>query len=230
MLSIGGDRAVYNQDLAAGVVLRNGLRVATFTAFDTYDTAPNKRSAVHVLGTVAADDIAIRAADVTADLQGGNDRLHVDHPARLAGSGALDGGEGRDQLGLATQRDLRVDLKAGTLVFRSARSTGRFSTAGFEELAGYARHARIAGSDGRDIIAASACEADVRGRGGRDVLRLAVGFVPQCLGRLHGGRGPDVLRGGWGNDLLVGGPGRDTAFGSQGNDACVAEREASCER
>jgi Ca2+-binding RTX toxin-like protein len=137
----------------------------------------------------------------------------------------LDGGDGRDLFYVTSEAGLLdLDLRRGRLV-ADASSPYTTSASNFEDASLFARRVVFDGTDGRNDLRFSACDAKLRGRGGADTIARSYDslwesvFCPRFpKAHLNGGRGRDDLEGTVGRDVLLGGSGRDELRGENGND------------
>ena len=225
--SVGGSLAF---DLAAGLVSRDGLRVARLGRFSYLQLDLAGQGSVALLGTAHGDRVQTFAAGVSASLAGGRDTLSVAMPRRTATSNEVDGGPGRDSLGfVAESAALEADLEAGWLRLVTRRASNDFVVSGIENIGAHVSRARVHGDGHRNVLVTTGCPARLDGAGGPDVL--VYNRDGNCGAVLKGGPGRDRLVGGIGNDRLIGGPGYDFARGWTGqDDVCRAEVEVECDR
>jgi hypothetical protein len=234
-LSAIGDDHRYRLNMKRGVLTRRGIRVVNMTGIEGHVVDLPGRGSLTVVGTPAADYVALEVNRFVADLGRGDDS--VDLPQRVRGRaiGRVTGGRGVDAIRSYGGRNLVIDLQKGVASRGSARGTLTASLRGFEDVAGFVSNtshtsATITGNDLANTIVTQGCPARVDGGGGSDSLFMTYDDVLECPARFDGGPGDDLLVGNLDDDVLIGGPGRDVARGAEGTDTCVAEREVSCER
>ncbi len=224
-LSTPGEDTVI--DNAAGRMLIDQQVVATWTGMETFWTGS---SAVHggnslvFVGTAADETVYAKVAGrVRATFGAGDDSFLADQAPR-AGS-VIDGGDGRDLLYVTSESGLLdLDLRSGEMV-AGAGAPYRISATHFEDASLFAQRVVIDGTDSRNELSFSACDATLRGRGGADTIARSYDslwesvFCPRFpKARLSGGSGRDDLEGTVGRDVLLGGSGPDELRGADGND------------
>lgn len=238
-LRTSGDTVIDN---AAEHLLINQQIVATWSSLETFWTGTRGGDELVFVGTAADETVYAKVSGrVRATFGAGDDSLRADQAPR-AGS-VIDGGDGRDLVYVTSEAGLLdLDLRRGKLV-ADAGSPYTTSATNFEDASLFARRVILSGTDGRNDISFSACDATLRGRGGADTIAryyeslFESVFCPRfpkahlnggsgrddlagTLGRdvLLGGRGKDFLDGGKGADRLIGGSGPDELRGAEGND------------
>jgi Ca2+-binding RTX toxin-like protein len=220
-LSTPGDTVVDN---ATGRMLIDQQVVATWTGLETFWTGTIGGYAIDFIGTAADETVYAKVSgQVRATFGAGDDSFLADQAPR-AGS-VIDGGDGRDHVYITSESGLLdLDLRRGTLV-ADAGSPYTTPATGFEDASLFARRVVVGGTDGRNEVRFSACDANLRGRGGADTIARSYDslfesvFCPRFpRTRLSGGSGKDDLEGTIGRDLLLGGRGLDELRGENGDD------------
>lgn len=187
---------------------------------------------ITVRGSIGPDEVDLDTSrdeypPVVLDvaLLGSDDHLTLSPGVR----GSVNGGDGRDAIGVRGSGATRIDLARGRLTSLGARvvSIARFQDA-FLVTAVRESNVLVGDADDNRLLGC----ATVHGGGGNDTVGYAEVPGDECRGgvRAYGGPGRDRLIGSPGNDVLNGGPAYDTANGGGGTDTCMAERKASCER
>lgn len=214
-------------DNAAGRMLIDQQVVATWTGLETFWTGTIGGDDLTFVGTAADETVYAKVSGrVRATFGAGDDSLLADQAPR-AGS-ALDGGDGRDLVYVTSEAGLLdLDLRRGELV-ADAGSPYTTSATDFEDASLFARRVVLGGTDSRNDLRFSACEARVRGRGGADTMARTYDslfesvFCPRFpKAHLSGGSGTDDLEGTVGRDVLLGGNGKDLLDGGVGADRLI---------
>lgn len=248
----GGGQLVFDSlgstvvvDAVTGTRTEDGVATLRWTGFDRFRTGSKATPAparFEFVGSDRDEELEIVFAKAyqsrqRLDMGGGADTLLLgDENLGSRGSRYL-GGPGEDHVALWAGRNLDLDLKRERIKTGPAGSTFRSTFAGFETQLVGAKKLVLKGTDQADDLRFYACQATVRGRGGKDDIRQSRGndYFEGGLRcgkrgfRLYGDRGRDTLQGGRRNDVLIGGPGRDQAYGNAGRDRCSAEKVRSCE-
>ncbi|QSR31526.1 hypothetical protein CFI00_13645 [Nocardioides sp. S5] len=220
-------------DNAAGQLLIDQQVVATWSGLETFWTGTIGGEDLVFVGTAADETVnATVSGRVRATFGAGDDAFRADQSPRVGS--VIDGGDGRDFFYLTSESGLLdLDLEKGRLV-ADAEAEYTTSAAGFEDASLFARRVVLRGTDGRNDLRFSACDASVTARGGSDRVarsydsffesvfcpRFPKAYLNGGSGRdeLEGTVGPDVLVGGRGKDLLDGGAGADRLKGGNGPD------------
>ena len=242
-LSTPGDTLIDN---AAGRMLIDQQVVATWTGLEDFWTGTINGDDLTFVGTAADETVYANVSGrVRATFGAGADGFLANQAPRARS--VIDGGGGRDLLYVTSEAGLLdLDLRRGRLV-ADAKKPYTTKATDFEDASLFARRVVLHGTHSRNDLRFSACDADLSGRGGADVISRTYDslfesvFCPRFpKARLSGGGGKDdlegtvgrdVLLGGRGDDRLLGGKGRDRADGGPGRkDVCRAERKSNCER
>jgi Ca2+-binding RTX toxin-like protein len=168
-------------------------------------------------------DTAGKGPQPTIDLGPGDDMLELDEAnVDLPPAGTYDGGEGTDliRVGIWAERDVALDLQAGTLAITADAPFPASATtaSGFEDADVSATNATVTGTEGPNDLTAFGCHVDIFGLDGDDRLSDALNYEERAGGdcdgwsdNLSGGPGDDVLDGERMVDGFVfdGGEGRD---------------------
>lgn len=214
-------------DNAAGRMLIDQQVVATWTGMETFWTGSSAvfgGNSLVFVGTAADETVHAKVAgQVRATFGAGDDSFLADQAPR-AGS-VVDGGDGRDLLYVTSRAGLLdLDLRRGRLV-ASAGAPYTTSATDFEDASLFAQRVVIGGTDSRNDLHFSACDADLEGRGSADVISRTYDSLYESVfcprypkARLDGGSGRDDLEGTIGKDVLLGGKGPDELSGSIGDD------------
>ena len=202
--------------------------VATWTGMETFWTGSSAvfgGNSLVFVGTAADETVYAQVAgQVRATFGAGDDSFLADQVPR-AGS-VIAGGDGRDLLYVTSRAGLLdLDLRSGRMR-ASAGAPYTFSATEFEDASLFAQRVVIGGTDSRNELSFSACDANVRGRGGADTIAryydslYETVFCPRYpKARLDGGSGRDDITGTIGKDVLIGGKsGPDELKGADGND------------
>ncbi len=214
-------------DNAAGRMLIDQQVVATWAGLETFWTGTIGGYDLAFVGTAADETVYAKVSGrVRATFGAGDDSFLADQAPR-AGS-VIDGGDGRDLFYVTSEAGLLdLDLRRGTLV-ADAGSPYTTSATHFEDASLFARRVVLGGTDGRNDLTFSACEANLRGRGGADTIARYYDslfesvFCPRFpKARLNGGKGRDDLAGTIGRDVLLGGRGTDLLDGGGGADRLI---------
>lgn len=234
-------------DAATGTMTEDGAATLTWSGFDEFYTggtgSPTPASYTF-RGTDRSEIVGIRFDKAndhrqSIDMGGGGDTLLLGYDDNIGARGSTyAGGTGRDFVATWAGKSLDLDLRSGRMVTRHDGRTVRNRLTGFESQLVGARKLVLKGTAKADELRFYACQATVRGRGGKDDIRQSKGddyfegglrCKPQQRARLFGDGGNDTLRGTLGDDLLIGGRGRDTIEGNGGRDTCSGEKLKSCE-
>ena len=211
-------------DNAAGRMLIDQQVVATWAGLETFWTGTIGGDDLAFVGTAADETVYAKVSGrVRATFGAGDDNFRADQAPR-AGS-VLDGGDGRDLFYVTSEAGLLdLDLRKGKLV-ADAGSPYTTSATNFEDASLFARRVVLGGTDSRNDLHYSACDATVRGRDGADTITRSYDslfesvFCPRFpKAHLKGGSGKDDLEGTVGRDVLLGGNGQDELRGANGND------------
>jgi Ca2+-binding RTX toxin-like protein len=211
-------------DNAAGTLTVDQQVVATWSGLESFQTGTIDGAPLRFVGTAADETVLARVSGpIHAAFGAGDDSLVIDE-APGAGS-SIAGGDGRDDVYVSTDSGLLdLDLRRGRLT-ADADDPYTVPFAGFEDATLHARRVVVAGTDGRNELGFSACDATIRGRKGADtVLRnydtwFERVFCPRWMkAKINGGRGHDDLQGTRGRDVIRGGPGHDLLDGLDGAD------------
>ena len=220
-------------DNAAGILTVDQQVVATWTGLETFHTGTIDGAPLRFVGTAADEELVARVSGpIHATFGAGDDSLVIDEAPRAGSS--IAGGDGRDVVYVSTESGLLdLDLRRGRLR-AAADAPYTLPVTDVEDATLHARRVVVAGTDGRNELQFSACDATLRGRKGPDAVMRNYDtwfervFCPRFMkakingGRGHddlqGTRGRDVIRGGPGNDLLDGLDGRDRLYGGDGRD------------
>ena len=212
-------------DNAAGRMLIDQQVVATWAGLETFWTGTIGGDDLAFVGTAADETVYAKVSGrVRATFGAGDDSFRADQAPR-AGS-VLDGGDGRDLFYVTSESGLLdLDLRRGRLV-ADAGSPYTTSATHFEDASLFARRVVLAGTDSRNDLRFSACDARLRGRGGADTIARSYDslfesvFCPRFpKAHLNGGSGRDELGGTVGRDVLLGGRGDDRLRGGTGRDS-----------
>jgi Ca2+-binding RTX toxin-like protein len=211
-------------DNAAGILTVDQQVVATWTGLETFHTGTINGASLRFVGTAADEELVGRASGpIHATFGAGDDSL-VTNEAPRAGS-SIAGGDGRDVVYVSTESGLLdLDLRRGRLT-TDADDPYTVPLTDVEDATLHARRVVVAGTDGRNALQFSACDATLRGRKGADTVTRNYDtwfervFCPRFMkARINGGRGHDDLRGTRGRDVVRGGPGNDVLDGLEGPD------------
>lgn len=211
-------------DNAAGRMLIDQQVVATWAGLETFWTGTIGGDDLAFVGTAADETVYAKVSGrVRATFGAGDDNFRADQAPR-AGS-VLDGGDGRDLFYVTSEAGLLdLDLRRGKLV-ADAGSPYTTSATNFEDASLFARRVILGGTDSRNDLRFSACDANLSGRGGADTIARSYDslfesvFCPRFpKAHLNGGSGRDDLEGTVGRDVLLGGSGPDELRGANGND------------
>ena len=214
-------------DNAAGRMLIDQQVVATWAGLETFWTGTIGGDDLAFVGTAADETVYAKVSGrVRATFGAGDDNFRADQAPR-AGS-VLDGGDGRDLFYVTSEAGLLdLDLRRGKLV-ADAGSPYTTSATDFEDASLFARRVVLGGTDSRNDLHFSACDAKLRGRGGADTIARSYDslfesvFCPRFPKvHLKGGSGPDDLEGTVGQDVLLGGGGKDVLDGGVGADRLI---------
>ena len=214
-------------DNAAGHMLIDQQVVATWSGLETFWTSTRGGDVLVFVGTAADESVYAKVSGrVRATFGAGDDSFRADQAPR-AGS-VLDGGNGRDLFYVTSEAGLLdLDLRRGKLV-ADAGSPYTTSTTNFEDASLFARRVVLGGTDSRNDLRFSACDANLRGRGGADTIARSYDslfesvFCPRFpKAHLNGGSGKDDLEGTVGRDVLLGGSGKDLLDGGAGADRLI---------
>ena len=228
----------YLVDNVEGRLSRNGTELARWSSFVAFDFFMWPRDLTFI-GSDQADEVRSMVHFDELQLGGGDDDLYLaPEDFDRASAMTLRGGPGNDALRLGesyTSGDVDLRLGPGTLRFVRPRQAGSTSSVrGFERSHVVSEWAHVVGTSSADRIRWNACDGEVLGAEGADIVTyLPVQEVTCGTGGdlvVNGGPGPDVLVGGRLADRLVGGLGRDSADGRAGRDVCRAETKVRCER
>lgn len=245
-------QGLWSLDLGAGTAGVAGAPGLTWTGFGSLVLAVPGTVDVH--GTGGAD--VVTGPVVSGDLGAGDDVVdawsskvdHAGHLEPLVGglgsdkvrffSGSTDAGRAGGGLVPFTPGDVTVHVP------RQRTTFGGGEVVSFSDFEWYGAQsngiATLVGGEGDDSLYGTACDLQMRGGSGEDVLHQvpdvgSAGFTsPSCRGdrgplraRLSGGAGDDqvtaqthraTVLGGDGNDALRGGGGRDNVYGGDGDD------------
>ena len=219
-------------DNAAGVLTVDQQVVATWTGLETFHTGTINGAPLRFVGTAADEELVARVSGpIHATFGAGDDSLVIDE-APPAGSSIAGGGRPQRRLrqhGVGAPGPRPATRQADGRCRRPVHAPGH-GRRGRDA----ARRVVVAGTDGRNEMQFSACDATLRGRKGPNAVMRNYDtwfervFCPRFMkakingGRGHddlqGTRGRDVIRGGPGNDLLDGLDGRDRLYGGDGRD------------
>jgi Ca2+-binding RTX toxin-like protein len=211
-------------DNATGTMTVDHQVMATWTGLERFETGTINGAPLRFVGTAADEELVARVSGpIHATFGAGDDSLVIDEAPRAGSS--IAGGSGRDDVYVSTETGLLdVDLRRGRLR-ADADDTYTVPFTGVEDATLHARRVVVAGTDGRNQLQFSACDATIRGRKGADTVRRTYDswfervFCPRFLkARINGGRGHDDLRGTGGRDVVRGGPGNDLLDGDRGDD------------
>ena len=214
-------------DNAAGRMLIDQQVVATWTGMETFWTGSSAvfgGNSLVFVGTAADETVYAQVAgQVRATFGAGDDSFLADQAPR-AGS-VIDGGDGRDLLYVTSRAGLLdLDLRSGRMR-ASAGAPYKFSATDFEDASLFAQRVVIGGTDSRNELSFSACDANVSGRGGADTIARYYDSLYESVfcprypkARLNGGSGRDDITGTIGKDVLLGGSGPDELRGENGTD------------
>ena len=214
-------------DNAAGRMLIDQQVVATWAGLETFWTGTIGGDDLAFVGTAADETVYAKVSGrVRATFGAGDDNFRADQAPR-AGS-VLDGGDGRDLFYVTSEAGLLdLDLRRGKLV-ADAGSPYTTSATDFEDASLFARRVVLGGTDSRNDLHFSACDAKLRGRGGADTIARSYDslfesvFCPRFpKAHLKGGSGQDDLEGTVGRDVLLGGGGKDVLDGGVGADRLI---------
>jgi len=214
-------------DNAAGRMLIDQQVVATWAGLETFWTGTIGGDDLAFVGTAADETVYAKVSGrVRATFGAGDDNFRADQAPR-AGS-VLDGGDGRDLFYATSEAGLLdLDLRRGKLV-ADAGSPYTTSATNFEDASLFARRVVLGGTDSRNDLRFSACDAKLRGRGGADTIARSYDslfesvFCPRFpKAHLNGGSGRDDLEGTVGRDVLLGGSGKDLLDGGVGADRLI---------
>ena len=257
LLSLSLTAQAVTIDNASGRLTEDGRPTLGWSAFEGFSLyAPEQEGlALTFLGKEEAEHLTVDSvsATVTASFGGGPDSLTT--RSLLLDGSIVDGGAGRDLLYVVDRdRILHLDLLEEVLTSTDSVSH-RVVVQRVEDAELHARTALLEGTEGPNVLSASACTTVIRGLDGADELarsseEWSESSAPCRRERytINGGGGADELRGWRSDDLLVGGPGndvldglpgddtviggagRDKADGDKGTDRCLAEMTTECER
>ena len=214
-------------DNEVGRLLIDQQVVATWSGLETFWTSTRGGDDLVFVGTAADETVYAEVSGrVRATFGAGDDSFLADQAPR-AGS-VIDGGDGRDLFYVTSEAGLLdLDLRRGKLV-ADAGSPYTTSATNFEDASLFARRVVLGGTDGRNDLSFSACDANLRGRGGADTIARYYDslfesvFCPRFpKAHLDGGSGRDDLKGTVGRDVLLGGRGRDLLDGGLGADRLI---------
>ncbi len=223
-LAAPGDTLIDN---AAGRMLIDQQVVATWTGLETFWTGTIGGDDLAFVGTAADETVYAKVSGrVRATFGAGDDSFLADQAPR-AGS-VIDGGDGRDLLYVTSEAGLLdLDLRSGEMV-ASAGAPYTTSATNFEDASLFAQRVVLGGTNSRNALSFSACDAQLRGRGGADTIARSYDslwesvFCPRFpKARLDGGSGRDDIKGTVGKDVLLGGSGKDLLDGGVGADRLV---------
>jgi D-alanyl-D-alanine carboxypeptidase len=237
-----GPAATWVFDNALRQAMRNGVPVATWQSFETFQLATEApASTFSFVGGNNPERVTTTFPLKHASLGGGNDwielRIHEISPARAMG---IYGQQGTDTLRLGDgYNDGNVDVNLGAGTLRLAKPTQPAATSvvrGFEKHRVYAYWARVIGTPRADVIGWNVCKGSMSAGGGDDALSYLpieedfCGYMGDAYDfPVYGGAGRDVLRGGRLPDVLIGGTGVDYADGAGMRDVCRTEKATRCE-
>ena len=214
-------------DNAAGRMLIDQQVVATWTGMETFWTGSSAvfgGNSLVFVGTAADETVYAQVGgQVRATFGAGDDSLLADQAPR--DGSVIDGGDGRDLLYVTSQAGLLdLDLRSGEMR-ASAGAPYTFSATDFEDASLFAQRVVIGGTDSRNELSFSACDANIRGRGGADTIARYYDSLYESVfcprypkARLNGGSGRDDITGTIGKDVLLGGSGKDLLDGGVGAD------------
>jgi Ca2+-binding RTX toxin-like protein len=211
-------------DNAAGVLTVDQQVVATWSGLESFHTGTINGAPLRFVGTAADEElVASVSGPIHATFEAGDDSLVTDEAPRAGSS--ITGGDGRDVVYVSTESGLLdLDLRRGRLK-TDADDPYTVPVTGFEDATLHARRVVVAGTDGRNELQFSACDATLRGRKGADTVMRNYDtwfervFCPRYMkAKINGGRGHDDLHGTRGRDVIRGGPGNDVLDGLEGAD------------
>lgn len=223
-LSTPGDTVIDN---AAGRMLIDQQVVATWTGLETFWTGTIGGDDLAFVGTAADETVHAKVSGrVRATFGAGDDNFLADQAPR--GGSVLDGGDGRDHFYVTSESGLLdLDLRRGRLV-ADAEAPYTIPATDFEDASLFARRVVVGGTDSRNDLRFSACDAELRGRGGADTITRSYEslfesvFCPRFpKAHLNGGSGRDDLEGTLGRDVLLGGSGQDLLDGGGDDDRLI---------
>lgn len=211
-------------DNAAGILTVDQQVVATWTGLENFHTGTINGAPLRFVGTAADEElVAGVSGPIHATFGAGDDSLVTDEAPRAGSS--IAGGDGRDVVYVSTDSGLLdLDLRRGRMR-ADADDPYTVPATGFEDATLHARRVVVAGTDGRNELQFSACDATLRGRKGADTVMRNYDtwfervFCPRFMkAKINGGRGHDDLQGTRGRDVIRGGPGNDLVDGLEGAD------------
>lgn len=226
LLSMTGPSAVL--DNAAGRFVEQGVTAATWTGVERFFVRPSESTHgtardLTFVGSEDDDSLATYGEiRVTARFGAGDDAFHASGLPR-AGSD-IDGGDGRDLLGVTDRTAFSLDLRSGMLRLLQDATYAATATA-FEDASILGGHVDLYGTGRANRLKVAACTGSVDARGGADTATLPErpSFVvcKNRLVRLRGGAGDDRLIGSGPDDRINGDAGEDTIIGNSGRDRLV---------
>ncbi len=220
-LPVPGDTVIDN---VAGELRIDQQVVVTWSGLETFWTGTIGGDELAFVGTAADETVNAKVSGrVRAAFGGGDDTFRADQAPRIGS--VIAGGDGRDLFYLTSESGLLdLDLKKGTLV-ADAEAEYTTSVTSFEDASLFARRVVLRGTDSRNDLRFSACDANISARGGSDTMARSYDsffesvFCPRFpMAYLNGGSGKDELEGTVGPDALIGGGGKDLLDGSAGAD------------
>jgi Ca2+-binding RTX toxin-like protein len=226
-----GDSGDHFFDLGTGVVTMSGVQTASLAGFEEHYLYTAPGTGLRVLGTPGPDRVRVSGGRLDLLLGGGRDSVVLEgYLWPWKPSGAIDLGEGKDELWAEATKFVAADLVRRHIVIKSSgRHQGRMSLVGLERFRGSAQQVVVRGGPGAERLYVAGCQIRLSGGAGSDRLAATSYDSPGCGADVVGGGGPDRLIGGSADDRLIGGPGNDLAHGRAGTDTCRAEREKFCE-
>lgn len=204
----------FSIDLAAGTLVRDGVREASFASAEDLSVSPEPGlGSLQVRGTGHRNVVEVTGpASVQADLRGGKDQLEL---AGARPGGRLDLGGGADVLSLATPDGaVAVDLADGTLDVDGVRAA---TVSAVEDVWVSAREATVLGDAGANNLWVTGCRVVVNGRGGADALQHS-NYDADTEQGYDCEADRVVLRGGPGDDRIDGSVRADRIYGGRGDD------------
>ena len=211
-------------DNAVGILTVDQQVVATWTGLENFQTGTINGAPLRFVGTAADEEVvAYVSGPIHATFGAGDDSLVIPEAPRAGSS--IAGGHGRDDVYVSTDSGLLdLDLRRGRLT-AGADDPYTVPVTDVEDATLHARRVVVAGTDARNELQFSACEATVRGRKGADTVMRNYDtwfervFCPRFMkAKVNGGRGNDDLQGTRGRDVIRGGPGKDLLDGLDGKD------------
>jgi Ca2+-binding RTX toxin-like protein len=188
------------------------------------------------VGGAGNDTLVVKGGSASLSAGSGNDLISIETYSQLSSAVALDGGDGRDTLSIATAitindifdnvsgiEGLSLNAASSATLGSSAQESGIntvFGSAGNDRVDGsvYTTSLTLAGNDGSDILIGGTSADSISGGAGADIIIGADGN-----NTLDGGADNDSVTGGAGNDSIIGGSGIDTLVGLAGDDTYVVD-------